>query len=75
MPLDYIVSHFILFILTCVAITYPVHQKYPFEKGKQLTAEQRFSLEWRVFIYVSMMLGISALMTFPVVYREVIQDG
>ena len=75
MPLAFIIPHIILLSLTITAIFYPVHQKYPFKKGAQITTEQHLAIQWRAFIYFTLMLGVSVLIIYPVVYREVYLGG
>ena len=71
MLLVFIISHLILILLTITAVLYPVHRKYPFKMKAQITTEQHHAIQWRIFIYFTLMLAVSALTDYPIVYRMV----
>ncbi|MGK0271052.1 MAG: hypothetical protein ACI88H_001705 [Cocleimonas sp.] len=53
-----------------ISIFYLVHQKYPFEIGKQINTEQLSAIRGRFIIYSLLMVGISMLINFPILYWQ-----
>ena len=71
MLLVFIISHLILILLTITAVLYPVHRKHPFKMRAQITTEQHYAIQWRIFVYFTLMLAVSALIDYPIVYRVI----